>query len=219
MPFSSADTRFRGSMDKIWTIIGGAARVGAWAGAAMLLLAALVVTGEIVLRKVVSPLAGANYNLTGSEEVASYLFAVGTSWSLAHVLVTRGHVRIDALYERFPASTRALLDLIALALLGLLGAVLLERAGSLWLVSYVDQVRSNTTVRVPLAIPQAGWVLGLALFQLAIVVAFLRSLAAFLRRDYALVAATIGATSQVEEIQSELDERGLGVDHSKIQRS
>ena len=46
------------------------------------------------------------------------LFAVGTSWSMAHVLVTRGHVRIDALYGRFGPRVRALLDIFALLVLG-----------------------------------------------------------------------------------------------------
>jgi hypothetical protein len=49
----------------------------------------------------------------------------------------------------------------------------------------------------------------MALFFLALVLAFLRSLTALLRGDYAAAAAVAGAVTQDEEIESELE--GLGI--------
>lgn len=192
-------------MERIWTGVAALSRAAAWAGAAMLLAAALAVTAEILLRKVVSPLLGASYSFTGSDEIAGYLFAIATSWSLAHVLVTRGHVRIDALYGLLGPRARAACDVVALLAMGLFVAVLLERAHALWLVALEDGVRSNTTLRIPLVWPQGAWVAGIALFAFALALALLRTLAALLRGDLVAAAVLAGASSQDEEIRQELD--------------
>ena len=93
-------------MERLWRGASAAALWGAWAGGAMILLAAVVVTVEVISRKLLA------FAFSGSDEIAAYLFAIGTSWSLAHVLVTRGHVRIDVLYGyaaiRAAAATRLL---------------------------------------------------------------------------------------------------------------
>lgn len=196
-------------MDALWRGLSAVSRVGIWLGAAMLFIAAAIVTGEIILRKVVSPWLGAHYNLTGSDEIASYLFAVGTSWSMAYVLITKGHVRIDALYGLFGARARAIMDMVALLVLGLFVAVFLERSFVLMQSNFLSDVHSNTTLRIPLAIPQGAWVLGFALFMLAIIVAFVRSLAALLQGDFRRVGEIAGAASQDEEIEAELE--GLGI--------
>ena len=96
----------------------------------MLFAAAGLVTAEVLLRKGLGFVFGSSFVFSGSDEISAYLFAVGTSWSMAHVLVNRGHVRIDALYGRLSARVRALLDLFALLALGLFVAALLERAGT-----------------------------------------------------------------------------------------
>src|SRR5262245_41047153 len=113
------------SMDTLWTGISWVARVFAWIGGAMILIAALIVSAEVVSRKLLA------LPFSGSDEIGAYLFAVGTSWSMAFVLVTRGHVRIDALYGAFPAFVRVLLDLVALISLAILVIALADRAWEL----------------------------------------------------------------------------------------
>jgi hypothetical protein len=54
------------------------------------------------------------------------------------------------------------------------------------------------------------------LFFIAIVLAFLRSLASLLRGDYATAAATAGAATQDEEIETELE--GLGIPRDRAGR-
>ena len=112
---------------------------------------------------------------------------------MAHVLVTRGHVRIDALYGFFSRRTRVLLDLFALVVLGIFVAALLERAWDVACTSYIEQIRSNTPLRIPLAWAQLPWFGGIALFAMALVLAVLRTLLALLRGDYATASATSGA--------------------------
>lgn len=184
-------------------------RVGVLCGGAMMFVAAAIVTAEVLLRKGLGALVGTGFVFSGSDEISSFLFAVGTSWSMAHVLVTRGHVRIDALYTHFGPRTRAAFDLFALLVLGIFAAALVERSWDVASTSYIDEIRSNSPQRLPLAWAQIPWFGGLALFFIVLVLAFLRAAIALLRGDYATAAAIAGAASQDEEIESELE--GLGI--------
>ncbi|MGE3917024.1 MAG: hypothetical protein AB7F78_15130, partial [Hyphomicrobiaceae bacterium] len=103
-------------MERLWNGLAALSRTAIVAGAALLFAAALIVTAEVLIRKAIpdlidlagwlarSPSLGDGVKLwvrdrltfSGSDEISGYLFAVGTSWSLSHTLVTRGHVRIDA---------------------------------------------------------------------------------------------------------------------------
>ena len=112
-------------MDTLWSAISAVARVLAWIGGAMIMVAALIVSAEVISRKLLS------LPFSGSDEIGAYLFAIGTSWSMAFVLVTRGHVRIDALYGMFSPFVRALLDLVALIGLAVLVVALADRAWEL----------------------------------------------------------------------------------------
>lgn len=202
-------------MTLLWNGVSAIARVAAWCGGAMLCLAAFVVTFEVLIRKALPLVIGtfaAPDILSSSNEISGFLFAVGTSWSMAYVLVTRGHVRIDALYGGLAPRTRAILDLLAMTALGLFVAVVLERAFDVAWTSYTEGIRSNSKLRPLLAIPQLPWFAGFALFFVAIVVGFLRGLIALLAGDYATVGATIGAPSQDEEIEGEIKGLGLGGD-------
>jgi TRAP-type C4-dicarboxylate transport system permease small subunit len=178
-------------------------------GAALLFAAAAVVSAEVLARKGLGPLLGPGFMFSGSDEISAYLFAVGTSLSLAHVLVTRGHVRIDALYAHLGPRTRVLLDLFALIVLGIFVAALLERAWDVASTSAIEQIRSNTPLRIPLAWAQLPWLGGIALFALALVLAILRTLLALVRGDYATAAATASAVTQNEEVETELEGLGL----------
>ncbi|MGD9884419.1 MAG: TRAP transporter small permease subunit [Reyranella sp.] len=194
-------------METAWNLTAKVSRIFAWLGGVLLLAATIVVSAEVVSRKVLSVL------FSGSDEIAAYLFAVGTSWSLAHVLVTRGHVRIDALYLNLPARVRAGLDLLSLLVLGLVALAMLDRAFDLTLSNYLEWNRANTPLRTPLSLPQAPWVFGLALFVVSILVAVARTAMALWRGDLATASQTAGVASQDEEIESELSGLGIAFGH------
>ena len=82
------------------------------------------------------------------------LAASFTTWSMAHVLMMRGHVRIDALYLHLPPRTRAVLDLVALVTLGIVAAAMLSFALSLddFIITYFV---SGSTVTYPLYVNAA----------------------------------------------------------------
>ncbi len=178
----------------------------------MILLAAVVVTTEVVSRKLLS------FAFSGSDEIAAYLFAIGTSWSMAHVLVTRGHVRIDVLYGALGPRGKAAFDLLAIVGLAVLVTAIVDRSGEIFLDNLAGSNRSNTPLRVPLAWPQGPWFAGFVLFLAATVLAFLRSVQALIRGDLAGVSKTIGVPSQDEEVKSELGSLGIGTPNSSERR-
>ena len=141
--------------------------------------------------------------------MAAYLFAVGTTWSLAYALVTRGHVRIDALYGRLPLRVRAAFDILALLTLGIVAFTLLDSGFDLVQANFVEGNRANTPLRTPLALAQIPWLFGLGLFFFSIVIAMLRTLLAIRRGDYITANQTAGVVSQDEEIESELAALGI----------
>src|SRR5262249_15614792 len=168
-------------MESLWNGVAIIARFAIWCGGAMLFAAAGIVTAEVALRKIIpSILDGAiwiatlswpsvllgglaatletwkvglrAYMFSGSDEISGYLFAVGTTWSMAHVLMARGHVRIDALYGSFSHRFRAICDLLSLLTLGIFLAAVIDRAWDVAWTSYTEHIRSNTGLRIWLAL-------------------------------------------------------------------
>ena len=190
-------------MTALWNKYSALARYLAWIGGGLIMAAALIVSTEVICRKLFK------FPFSGSDEIAAYLFAIGTSWSMAFVLITRGHVRIDALYGTFPAALRPWFDLLALLGLGVLVVALADRSWEILYDNYSGWNRSNTPLRLVLAYPQSLWFFGWAFFLLGIVLAVLRTLTALLAGDFATVSAVAGVPSQDEEIKGELE--GLGI--------
>lgn len=192
-----------------WRVIATVAQLGIWIGGTLLFVAALIVTAEVLLRKGAGALFGTTFLFSGSDEISGYLFAVGTSLSMAYVLVAKGHVRIDVLYIQFGSAARAIMDLIALITMAIFVSALLERAIDVASTSYVEQIRSNTQLRIPLAWSQIPWAFGIGLFYLAIIVALIRTIAAIAKGDWAGVNNLAGVATTEEEIEAEL--KGLDV--------
>lgn len=190
-------------METTWILTSKIARLFASLGGILLLIAAVLVSAEVISRKLLTIV------FSGSDEWAAYLFAVGTSWSLAHVLITRGHVRIDALYGHLPLRVRAALDVVALLTLGVVAFTLLDRGFDLVHTNLTEWNRANTPLRTPLALPQIPWLFGLALFFVSIVVALARTVAALRHGDYTTAGQTAGIASQDEEIAGELASLGI----------
>ena len=199
--------------EPIWRAITLVAQVGIWIGGAMLFAAAIIVTAEVLLRKGVGALAGTRFMFSGSDEISGYLFAVGTSLSMAYVLVHRGHVRIDVLYGQFGPTTRAVMDIVALLVMFVFVSALFERAIDVATTSYAEGIRSNTNLRIPLAWSQIPWAFGIGLFFLAILVALIRSIAAALSGDWGAVNAISGVATTEEEIEAELKGLDVGAQH------
>ena len=87
------------------------AQWGLWFGGALVLLAAVLIGIDVLMRKFLARSIG------GADELAGYSLAIGTAWGLGAALLDRAHIRIDSLYVLFPQKLRLALDLLALVLL------------------------------------------------------------------------------------------------------
>ncbi|HYJ99331.1 MAG TPA: TRAP transporter small permease [Burkholderiaceae bacterium] len=174
------------------------AHAGALGGGLLILAAALLVSVDVTLRKL------ANTTLGGADELSGYALAIGSTWSFAFVLLARGHVRIDALYQVLPRKLAAACDLVAIiALLAFASLIAWHGAGTL-AQSWQLGARSNSSLAVPLAVPQALWWVGYLGFVICAVLLLARALAAMWAGDLAAANRLIGARSIEEEAADEL---------------
>src|SRR5262252_1993031 len=134
------------------------AQWGLWFGGALILLAAVLIGIDVLMRKFLDRSIG------GADELAGYSLAIGTTWGLGAALLDRAHIRIDSLYVLFPQKLRLALDLAALLLL--VGFFALVGWHGLGVVSqsWISGSRSQSALETPTVLPQALWIAGLAAF-------------------------------------------------------
>jgi TRAP-type mannitol/chloroaromatic compound transport system permease small subunit len=185
-------------LDAALAAAGRGSRAAALGGGLLMLAAAVLVSVDVLLRKL------ANVTLGGADELSGYALAIGSTWSFAFVLLHRGNVRIDALYQHLPRLLAAVCDLLAtVALLGFVSLVAWHGSDVL-AQSWNLSARSNTALAVPLLVPQALWWAGYAWFVLCGLVLLARAVLAFAAADWAVVNRLIGARSIEEEAEEEL---------------
>jgi TRAP-type C4-dicarboxylate transport system permease small subunit len=185
-------------LDAALTAANRVARAGALGGGLLILAAALLVSVDVTLRKL------ANTTLGGADELSGYALAIGSTWSFAFVLLARGHVRIDALYQLLPRKLAAACDLIAIAALLVFASLIAWHGAGVLAQSWQLGARSNSSLAVPLAVPQALWWVGYAGFVVCAALLLLRALAAMWIGDLATANRLIGARSIAEEAADEL---------------
>jgi TRAP-type C4-dicarboxylate transport system permease small subunit len=188
----------RQHLDAALQVAQRVAHAGALGGGLLILAAALLVSVDVTLRKL------ANTTLGGADELSGYALAIGSTWSFAFVLLARGHVRIDALYQHLPRKLAAACDLIAIASLLAFASLIAWHGAGVLAQSWSLGARSNSSLAVPLALPQALWWLGYAGFVACAALLLLRAAAALLAGDLAEANRLIGARSIEEEAADEL---------------
>lgn len=166
-------------------------RGGVYVGCAMLLLAAGLVTFEVVARKLF------HFSLSGADEIAGYAFAISIAWGYSFALFQRAHIRVDALYVRLPERAQRVLDVVALAGFSIVIGLVGYRALMTLMETLRLEARSSTPLSVPLWIPQSLWLLGLSYFLLCIVALFLRASLALAQGRHETVKQVAGAPSVI----------------------
>jgi TRAP-type C4-dicarboxylate transport system permease small subunit len=186
-------------LDRILAGLTAISRAGVWAGGVLLFAACVMIGIEVVGRKFFG------FSFEGVDELSGYVLAIASAWAFGFTLVSRTHVRIDTLYVTMPPRVRAAMDLVAItSIVAFFGFV----TWFAWLVlqrSLLLGGRAMTPLQTPLAIPQALWVAGLALFVLIAAVLWLRAVAALLTGDLATSARLIGSRTQNEEVAEEIE--------------
>lgn len=171
---------------------------GLWFGGALVLLAAVLIGIDVLMRKFLARSIG------GADELAGYSLAIGTAWALGAALLDRAHIRIDSLYGLFPRRVRLALDVLGLVLF--IGFFALVAWHGLGVVSqsWISGSRSQSALETPTVIPQLLWILGLAGFLVVGVVLLLRALTLAARGDLQGMARLTSTRSAEEEIDDEI---------------
>ncbi|MFS8085898.1 MAG: TRAP transporter small permease subunit [Acidobacteriota bacterium] len=184
-------------------VMNGARRVahwGLWFGGALILLAAILIGVDVVMRKFF------NTSIGGADELAGYALALGTACSLGAALVDRSHIRIDSLYVLFPRWLRFLLDVVGLVLFVAFFALIARHGWNMVAQSWRAGSRSQSALQTPIVIPQFIWFVGLAVFVAIGIVLLLRAVVLAAHGEDAAVAKAISTRSAEEEVADEIRE-------------
>lgn len=171
---------------------------GLWLGGVLILLAALLIGVDVLLRKLW------NASIGGADELAGYALALGTAWSLGAALFERAHIRIDSLYMQFPRAVRLALDFAGLALFLAFFGLIARHGWSVLQQSWVSGSRSQSALQTPTVIPQAVWLAGLAVFLLVGILLLVHAAILAARGRHAAVAKLIGTRSAEEDVEEEI---------------
>ena len=184
-------------------------QLAVWVGGAALLAAALMVTVDVLSRKIF------NVTMSGSDEYSGYVFSATTTWAYSYCLLHRSNVRIDALYNYLPRKVTAILDVVGLLLLFYFMSIMTYYAMVSFVDSWVNNSVSITTLGTPQWIPQLFWVAGLILFFVTLIFVVVYSIIALLQRNWDLVARVAGVPSIAETMQEETH----GIDVALVSKS
>jgi TRAP-type C4-dicarboxylate transport system permease small subunit len=174
------------------------AQWGLWFGGGLVLLAAVLIGVDVLMRKFLARSIG------GADELAGYSLAIGTAWGLGATLLDRAHIRIDSLYVLFPQKLRLVLDAVAIILL--VGFFALTTWHGLGVVSqsWTSGSRSQSALETPTIIPQALWIAGLAAFVVIGTLLLLQALRTAMSGDLRGTAQLISTRSAEEEVEDEI---------------
>lgn len=167
----------------------------AWVAGLLILLSALIVSVDVITRSIL------RLTFLYSFELSSYAFAASVTLGLAYTLTSRTHIRIEVVYVLFRNSVRIALDLVAIVLLAVAAVAFAWFAGQTVFYTYQVGAHSNTTLAVPLVIPQALWLVGLVWFALTALWLTARSVLNLLAHRPDLVTRDIGVLGLQEEIE------------------
>lgn len=161
-------------------------------GAGLLLAATVLLTIVEIALRVGGRGLGIGYELSG------YAMAIVASWGLAHALSERAHVRIDLLRQRVGAPGRAVFDLVALATLAVVAAVVAYHCWRLLARSFSGGSIAATPLGTPLWIPQVLWMSGWVWFALTAWLMLGCAVGLLLSRRYGIFERYLGMSSDVD---------------------
>ena len=188
-------------MDRLLRLAHLASRGGAWFGGAIVAAAALVISTDVLMRKLFDTTLG------GASEISGYVLAISTTWALALTLLDRAHVRIDSLYVLLPTRLCALLDILALLSFMVFAGFLTWQGWVIFHQSAVLGSRSLTPLATPLAIPQFFWLAGFAFFLLVMILLLARALIALATGRIEDVHRLLGSRTAMQELEQAVQER------------
>lgn len=176
-------------------IVRVTARIAAIIGGAALLICALLITADVILRRVFG------LSTWGASELSYYVLAISSSWAFAHALLVKAHIRIDMMTMHLSGPLRSASNVIALLAMGFLALMacgsILEEVERVW----TRGTTSITRLALPLWIPEGLWFLGFVFFLLTIILLLLRvTVALVIEGDHEIVEDLVGTPTAEDEI-------------------
>lgn len=168
-------------------------RWAVWIGGALTLASVLLITYEVIARRLFGTSMG------GADELSGYAFAISVTWALAFTALDRANVRIDVLYQYLPVRLTAFLDWLSLVALGVFAVYLTYYGSAVALTSWDQSSAANTPLATPLWIPQTLWAVGLAWFVVVLGLLLVRSSIALVAGDMGTVQTLAGMKTAAEE--------------------
>ncbi|WP_162409132.1 TRAP transporter small permease subunit [Acuticoccus sediminis] len=172
-----------------------AALVAGWSLVGLSLLIAV----EVVGRKFFA------FSLQGADEIGGYVLALSSAIGFSYAFVTKAHIRIDIVHKRLPMTVRAILNVLALALLTAFAAILAWRATAVAMESAALDAHAPTPLATPLVWPQSIWAGALVVFALLAGGATLRAAALLLTGRALEVTRRYDIASTTAEVEDEID--------------
>ena len=186
----------------------GCARISrwfAWGGGALILGSAVLITLDVMFRNLTRSTFFESFELSG------YAFAISTSFGLAFAFFSKAHIRIEVVYNYLPRTARAWLDVLSVLTLAAIAVTLAYWCTQALLQNVASGARSNSSLGLPIAIPQAIWVLGLAWFAFVVTATGGVALARALRGRIDAITAELGVSTLDEEIAASVDAPAIAV--------
>ncbi|MCF3933253.1 TRAP transporter small permease [Acuticoccus sp. M5D2P5] len=185
-------------MDGTMNALRAFARWSSWFGGALILIAALLIGVDVVLRKFFLMSIG------GADELAGYALAIASAWGLGAALIERAHIRIDSLYGTFPQALRLTLDIVGIALFLAFFALVTWHGYGVFEQSIQSGSRGQSALQVPTAIPQLIWFAGLVVFLIIGITLLTVAVRLILKGEAGAASRIISTRSAQEEIEDEL---------------
>lgn len=137
----------------------------------------------------------------GADEISGYVMAGLATWGFAYALVESAHVRIDLLHARLPAPGRAVFDILALASVAVIAALVGYYAYDVLAKSVSAGSRSNTPLAIPLWMPQIVWFLGWCWLFLTATAMLVSTVMLAAARRFDDVEAIAGINTEGDDVQ------------------
>jgi TRAP-type C4-dicarboxylate transport system permease small subunit len=174
------------------------ARISRWlawvAGAFILLGCAVPITIDVATRAILGR------TVLESFEISSYAFAACIGLGMGYTVTSKANIRVDILSARLPRNLRLGFDMVAALSLAALAVALAWYALDVLSQSWKLGARSQSTLRVPLLLPQMIWWLGFVWFATVACLTPVFAMLRFMARDLEGVEALISNPDLSEEI-------------------
>lgn len=170
-------------------------RILAWlAGALILFGCSGLISIDVVTRLIF------RRGVVESFELSGYALAAAVGLGLAFTVTSKANVRVDILLDALPRRLRAPCDLIAALALSVIALALAWFCWKTLDQSLSMHARSNSTLQVPMALPQAIWWVGIFWFACVALLIPVQAMVRLFRQDGAGFDALIGSLRVTEEI-------------------